>query len=187
MTAIVGLENKGKVIMGADAAATTGHYSFTQIATEKVWVSGHYIFGSCGSFRINQLLRYSMNIPQALPHDERDIDEFMVTDFMDAVKQILTEQGMLEDHRNVSTIADDSDFLVGVHGRLYLIALDFSVIRSATGYAATGSGYDLALGALHATGNISPKVAPKTRIQLALEAAAAHNAAVAAPFTILEV
>lgn len=187
MTAIVGVEHRGKVIMGADAAATTGNYSFTQIATEKVWVSGIYIFGSCGSFRINQLLRYQMNIPQALPHDERDVDEFMVTDFMDAAKQCLAEHGMVENHHNVDTIADDSDFLVGVRGRLYLVAMDFSVIRSATGYAATGSGYDLALGALYAVSNITNAPAPRTRVQLALEAAAAHNAAVAPPFTILEV
>lgn len=186
MTAIVGIETpRGGVVLGADSAMTSPNHSFTQLSTEKIWVSGEWIFGSCGSFRINQLLRYVMTIPQA--PDEVDgietLHEFMVNFFIDAVKNTLADAGMIENHREVESICDDSDFLVGVHGVLYLVQQDFSIVRSATGYSATGSGVDLALGALHAT----PTLGAKTRVTKALEAAAAHNSSVAPPFTVLEI
>ena len=180
MTAIVGVETRTGVVMGADAAASEG-YSFTTLTTEKLWISGDYIIGSCGSFRINQLLRYSVTLPQ-VPEHEEEIDQFMATHFVTAVKDVLRAHGCIEVHHDVETTCDYSDFLVGVRGRVYLVACDFAVIRSATGYMATGSGVDLALGALHATRS----GAAVTRVKKALEAAAAHNSAVAPPFVIAE-
>lgn len=186
MTAIVGVEHKGTVVMGGDAAFTDPNtHASTVLSTEKVWTDREWIFGSCGSFRIQQLIRYVMVVPQA-PDGDEDEDSFyrfMVNHLIDAMKSTLADAGMIENHHEVETICDDSEFLIGVHGRLFFVQQDFSVVRSSTGYAATGSGIDLALGALHAT----PTLNAKTRVRKALEAAAAHNAGVAPPFTILEV
>ena len=70
-------------------------------------------------------------------------------------------------------------FLVGVAGRLYTIASDYQIGTSHAGFAAVGSGYLAALGALHAT----PDRTPEDRLRLALEAAADLTSAVRLPFT----
>ena len=52
------------------------------------------------------------------------------------------------------------------------------------GYDAIGSGDNLAIGSLHTTRHLTD---PRLRVQQALEAAVAHNAAVAEPFAFVSV
>lgn len=180
MTAIVGVEGPSSVWLGADAAATWPDHSRQTLTSEKVWRHGEWVFGSCGSLRLLQLLRYALVVPQA-PDGDDDLDRFLVTDFIDAVRAILIDAGVTQSKDGVETM-DESDFVVGLRGRLYTVQGDFSVVRSTLGYAATGSGIDLALGSLYSTRGRSPRA----RVRQALEAAATHNASVAPPFTILE-
>lgn len=182
MTAIVGVETKdGRVMIGGDSAGTDPHnLGSIQIVAPKVWADGEWVFGCCGSFRVLQLLRHRLVIPQAPDGDDEELDEFLVTDFVDAVR--VAFDGVVRNKHEVEEIAD-SDFLFGIHGRLYRCEVDFGLTRSALGYQATGCGMDLSLGALYATS----KLAPRARVQRALEAAALHNAGVAAPFVIVEV
>ena len=73
------------------------------------------------------------------------------------------------------------DFLVGYAGRLFLIASDFQVGEAANGFEAVGCGMAEARGAMWvSTGK------PRKRLMSALEAAAALNAGVRGPFTIIE-
>jgi hypothetical protein len=73
-------------------------------------------------------------------------------------------------------------FLVGVRGRLFEIESDYQVGESLDGYAAIGSGDDVALGALFATHHLG--MSPEQRLTLALEAAQHHITSVRAPFLI---
>lgn len=179
MTCIIGIETDDGVVIGGDSAGTTSDFSFVQITGQKVWTDGEWTFGVCGSFRLAQLLRHALTIPQLPPGD--DLEKFLIVDFMDAVRNTIVDAGIVQSKNAIETIAD-SDFLIGVRGQLYLVQCDFSIIRSALGYYATGCGMDLALGSLHST----PHLAAKTRARKALEAAAQHNSAVAPPFIILE-
>lgn len=180
MTAIVAVEGPSSVWLGGDAAATWPDHSRQTLTSEKVWRHGEWAFGSCGSLRLLQLLRHVLVVPQA-PDSVDDLDRFIVTDFIDAVRATLLDAGVTQSKDGVETM-DESDFVVALRGRVYTVQGDFSVVRSSLGYAATGSGIDLALGSLYSTQSLSPR----TRIRKALEAAAMHNASVAPPFTILE-
>lgn len=168
MTVIAGLEHRGKVWIGGDSAGTNRLMHQQIRADKKVFVRGDFIFGFTGSFRMGQLLNHSLEIP-VRPKGKKPM-KFLVQDFTQAVRECLGKEGL------------EPRFLFGYQGKLYEIQGDYQIAKSNQGYGAVGSGRDLALGALHA----SRQKNPKKKILEALEAAAAGNAAVRGPFTILK-
>jgi hypothetical protein len=174
VTCIVGLEHDGLVYIGADSAGVAG-YSVTVRADTKVFRNSDYVMGFTGSFRMGQLLRYSLVPP--VPTDW-DVDRFMVTDFVGSVRTCLREGGYA---RNESGNESGGTFLVGISGRLYRIGDDYQIGRSADRYDAAGAGEEFALGALYGTADLEPE----ERVRLALDAAAHHSSAVSPPFHIL--
>ena len=178
MTCIVGIETDDGVVIGGDSAGVSG-YSFSVRMDEKCFVNGPFIFGFTSSFRMGQLLHWSLSPPR-LPEDDDDLDRFMVTEFVDIVRKCLIDGGYATKE---SGAEEGGTFLVGVAGRLYLIDSDYQVGRNACGYDAVGCGADIALGALHATTN---QKNAKKRILAALEAAEAHSAGVSGPFILVE-
>lgn len=180
MTCIVGIETEDGVLIGGDSAGTAG-YSQVIRADEKVWSSGEFAFGFTTSYRMGQLLRYNLSIPQT-PHpgaDQATRDKWMTTTFIDAVRECLKKGGYAKVENGVEK---GGSFLVGWRGSLYEVENDFQVGRSFDGFGATGSGYRVALGALAAsTGK------PRERVRQALEIAARYDAAVNGPFVLVEV
>lgn len=177
MTCIVGLEDKGNVYIGGDSAGVSG-LSIAIRADEKVFTNGPFLMGFTSSFRMGQLLRYKLTIPKQT-HDQDDY-EYMVTDFIDAIRKCFADNGF-------GTMADKSSnkggtFLVGYNGTLYVIYDDFQVGADACGYNSVGCGSDIAVGSLHSTAGKNPE----TRVKMALEAATFHSAGVAAPFLIIK-
>lgn len=178
MTCIVGIEHNGKVLIGGDSAGVAG-YSLTIRADEKVFTTcDTFAFGFTSSFRMGQLLRYKLQPP---PFAEGlDLDQFMATSFIDSVRKVLFDGGFIETHDGAIR---GGTFLVGVRGRLYCVGGDFQVGRSAAGYDSVGCGFELALGALHATAAVK---SARRRAEAALEAAAQFSAGVAGPFHFVE-
>ena len=174
MTCIVGVENNGRVVIGGDSAGVAG-WSVTVRADTKVFRNGTYIMGFCGSFRMGQLLRYSLipPVPQTW-----DLDRFMATDFVAAVRDCLRDGGYA---RNDSGNESGGQFLVGIQGRLYRIEADFQMGRSVDDYQAVGAGEDFARGSLHT----SAELAPGDRVTRALAAAAHHSTDVREPFHLV--
>jgi ATP-dependent protease HslVU (ClpYQ) peptidase subunit len=105
----------------------------------------------------------------------------MAVSFIDAVRSCLKEGGWArkDDERE-----EGGTFLVGVAGRLFTVHEDYQVAEAADGYAAVGSGEQVALGALYATADAA--VDPRERVLLALRAAERFNAGVRGPFICLE-
>lgn len=171
MTAIVGLVHDRRVHLGGDSAGVGG-YALTVRADAKVFTNGPYVMGFTTSFRMGQLLRWSLKAP----HPEGDLDQFMSTTFVDAVRTTLRNGGWLAKENDRE---DGGTFLVGVHGRLFTVADDFQVGEAADGYAAVGCGHHLALGALYATTAVRK---PRRRLRIALEAAERFSAGVRGPF-----
>ncbi|WP_019058154.1 hypothetical protein [Streptomyces prunicolor] len=101
----------------------------------------------------------------------------MATRFINAVRACLKDGGWA---RKDSEQEQAGVFLVGVHGRLFEIHDDYQVGEPMEGYAAVGSGDDLALGALHATAELGLK--PRERLTAALRAADHHSTYVSAPY-----
>jgi hypothetical protein len=174
VTCIVGLEHDGLVYIGADSAGVAG-YSVMVRADTKVFHNAGYVMGFTSSFRMGQLLRYSL-VPPA-PGDW-DVDRFMATEFVASVRACLRDGGYA---RNESGNESGGTFLVGIRGRLYRIGDDYQIGRSADQYCAIGAGEEYALGALYSTVDMDPE----DRVRLALEAASHHSSAVSAPFHIL--
>ena len=176
MTAIVGLVQSGSIYIGGDSAGVSGT-SLTVRADAKVFRKRRYVFGFTTSFRMGQLIRYSL----ALPKPVGNLDAFMATTFIDAVRDCLKAGGwaMKDNERE-----EGGTFLVGVKGRLYAVYDDYQVATAADGFAAVGSGDQVALGALFATADAG--LSPRRRVMSALAAAERFSAGVRGPFVCLK-
>lgn len=173
MTCIVGIAKDGIVYLAGDSALTAeeGHIYVGKRA--KVFRNGEIVIGNSGSIRIPQLLEYA-----DLPTVTEPIERYMVTEFIPALKKLLKD-----DEQKADNPMDDSAFLVGMRGHLFIVYSDFQASESALNYHAIGSASDIALGSLHTTRDSD--IAPEQRLWCALNAAHAHNYTVREPFTIL--
>jgi hypothetical protein len=183
MTCIVGVEGAEAVYVGGDSAGVTDDDLLVVRADEKVFslLSGELVLGFTDSFRMGQLLRYSLRLPKRETRDAAygsDPDRFMSTTFVDAVRACLKKGGFA---RREDEAEAGGTFLVGWRERLYEVDDDYQVGRSISGYTAVGGGAEIAFGALHATAGVESA----ERVLRALEAASAHSATVRAPFVVL--
>ena len=176
MTCIAALVHKGTVYMGGDSAGV-GSWSLTVRADEKVFKRGPFLMGFTTSFRMGQLLRYSLDAPKQ--KDGQDTYAFMVTDFIDAVRKCLKDGGYAKKDNEVES---GGTFLVGYRGRIFKVDSDYQVGEAADGFDAAGCGCEIASGALYATS----RQAPRRRIETALAAAERLCAGVRGPFTVLK-
>lgn len=177
MTCIIGWVENNKVWVGGDSAGVGGLKIRTR-ADSKVFKNGEMLFGFTSSFRLGQLLRYSLEIPEQ-PRKKDDY-EYMCTDFINAVSEMLERKKYAKVSDNEISIGF---FLVGYKGKLYEIQSDLQVTKPTLNYEAVGCGADIAMGALYALKD--HKIKPKEKITKALEAACEFSAGVRAPFTIL--
>ena len=182
MTCIVGLNAKGKIWIGGDSAGTDENLLRVVRRDSKVFKLGtQFIIGYAGSFRFGQLLRYKF-VPPEKPEDKDDY-EYMVVDWMDALRSVLKDSGFTKIDDN-SEAFEDSQALIGYNGRLYGLEEDLQIGELILPYAAYGCGSDFAFGSMNTSFQLSKRMSPRKRVQLALEAAAAFCAGVCPPFTI---
>lgn len=176
MTCIVGIVgDDGEVWIGADSAGTDGWLGQTIRADSKVFTVGPFILGFTSSFRMGQLLRYSLSIAEQT--SQQTDDQYMCTTFIDAVRKTLREGGYMETKYGVE---EGGSFLVGYRGTLYEVHSDFQVGIPVDQYAAIGCGGDFAVAVLDVLDGD-----PEYRIMQALGVAAYRSAGVAEPFTVL--
>lgn len=174
MTCIVGFVEGDTVWMGGDSAGVAG-YDLTVRADQKVFRNGPMLFGFTTSFRMGQLLRYALTIPD---HDPRIGDEkYMSTTFVNAVRECLKNNGWAEKHNEQER---GGHFLVGYKGRLFKVESDYQVGIPLDGYDATGCGEQIARGALFATAHLNGR----DRVEMALKAAERCSAGVRGPFHV---
>lgn len=183
MTAIAGFVDSDKTVwIGGDSAGGFGD-TLTVRTDSKVFRRGAFLFGFTSSFRMGQLLRYKLEIPTR--SDGQDVEEYMATSFVDAVRQCLKDGGYA---RKDSERESAGTFLVGHSGRLFVIDADYQVGETRDGYDACGCGTDAVLGALHATRTTAEyfggRIDPFVRMQLALAAAERHCSGVRSPFIV---
>ena len=182
MTCIVGIAHEGQVWIGGDSCGWTSSTVIAR-ADEKVFRNGAYLMGFTSSFRMGQLLRYRLEVEAP---DTWDVRRFMVVTFVDAVRQCLKDGGYAgtssDDSGGPSGSEEGGTFLVGVGGQLFTIDSDYQVGIAHDGYAAVGSGEQVALGSLYTTRGWTD---PERRIQVALEAAAHTCPGVRGPFTVV--
>lgn len=177
MTCVVGLVDNGKVWIGADSLSADG-YSMTIRRDPKVFRNGQMLFGFTSSWRMGQLLRFSLAIPA--PSKGQDVDAYMATTFVNAVRECLRTGGYA---RKKDEVESAGTFLVGYEGRLMRVESDYQVGENVDPFDACGAGQDVALGAFYATAGLR-RMTPRRRLLVALKAAQRFSAAVREPFLI---
>jgi len=175
MTCIVGLRAAGRVWLGGDRAAVDQSHYLSRCEQPKIFRRGEMILGYTSSFRMGQLLQFRLAVPDC--PDEQPLDEFMCTKFVDAVRTCLKDGGYTKVEHSRETIGT---FLVGFRGQLYVVDDDYNVRRDGA-FMAVGSGVSVALGALYATTDRTPR----ERLLSALRAASEFVTTVRPPFDIL--
>lgn len=176
MTCVIGLIDKDKIYMGADSAGVSG-LGLSIRADQKVFIKGDFIMGFTASFRMGQLLQYNLQIPSH--HRGTDSFEYMVTSFVNAVRECMKNGGFAEKKDEKEKAGT---FMVGHQGRLFRIDSDYQVAENVLPYDAIGCGENIALGALFVSGHLKPK----ERILRALEASEQFSSGVRRPFVIRE-
>lgn len=174
MTCIAGLVDGSDIWIGGDSACVNG-WNLTVCRDPKVFQRGEFLFGATSSFRMMQLIQYSLKI---VPQKARQsMDAYLRTVFVDALRECLSGGGYATKKNEVETAGT---FLVGYRGRLFRVDSDYQVLESRDAYNAVGCGSNYALGALHATKGAQAK----SRILTALRAAERMSAGVRGPFTV---
>lgn len=166
-------------MIGGDSGAASPEGGIWERADRKVFCNGPYAMGFTSSFRMGQLLRYRLEAPIPSHDDLDDMDRFMATTFIDAVRRVLRDGGFAKVAEGQE---EGGQFLVGIAGRLYDIGEAYDIGRNSCGYNAVGGGADLAFGSLHTTAMFD--ISPKDRIEYSLNAAAEFNTGVIPPFVV---
>lgn len=177
MTLIIGIIKNDKVYLGADSAGVGG-LDVTVRKDPKVFKNGNFLIGCTSSFRMIQLLRFSLNPPKR--HPDKDVYEYMCTDFINAVRNCFKDGGYNALNSNVES---GGVFIVGYEKRLFKIESDYQVGESFELFSAVGCGDSYALGALMA---IDENIDPIERIKKALEIGVHRSGGIRPPFVILE-
>ena len=174
MTCIIGLEQDGKAYVGADSASVTRQLDMRVTMVPKVFKNGKFIIGYTTSFRMGQLLQFVK-----LPPCKKPTEEYMINNFIDAIRSEFKKKGYSEIDNNVER---GGQFIVGIKGYIYEIGSDFQVQRYVDGVASCGCGDEYAYGAMKALENLKPE----KRIKKSLEIVSYYSSGVRAPFTVLK-
>ena len=178
MTCVAGIALDGKVTIGADSASGTGNgWGIRATAVPKVFHKGPMLMGYTSSFRMGQLLRHKLVLPEQESEDDL---QYMVVRFIEAVRECLKAGGYTEVDNNRES---GGVFLVGYKGVLYRVSSDFQVIPYKDGLAACGCGESYALGAMYALEGKDPKYI----VEMGLCAAEYFSGGVLGPFTALQI
>jgi len=172
-TCVVGLVENGVVYMGADCAGVS--YPYVRLRKDpKLFRKDTMLIGFTSSFRMGQVLRYSLVLPK---YDDRiDPLEYVSTSLINAIRSAFKDGGVAQKDKEVESCGD---FLIGFKGRLFGIFSDYQVGECMENYDAVGCGRDYALGSLYST---VTEANAKIRVEKALEVAAYFSAGVRGPF-----
>jgi len=145
MTCIVGLKTSAGIWMGCDSLVTDGSDSVTA-SEKKVFRKGDLLIGVSGSVRFWNILQTSLPAFEVGAIDEH---EYLVDVFVRSVRSALREGGALSKEDGLTDA--EGDMLVAVRGRLFMVGSDMSVLEPEDDWAATGTGFRLALGSMYST------------------------------------
>lgn len=167
MTVIASIIDNGTIWMASDQQSS----GWAKLIHEcfKVFRNGDFLIGVSGNVRIINLLRHSFEPPKR--HPDVDIEKFMATEFVNAMRLCLQNGGQLENSKGVESAWQE--IIVGHQGKIFIVASDFSVVPLKAPWMATGSGDAVALGSLWATSTL--EWTPEQRLENAVQAAIAMD------------
>lgn len=182
MTSIVGyIDRKNKkAYIGGDTQGSSSSIKMDR-KDIKVFEKEGILFGFTTSYRMGQLIKYSLNIPRIL--SKEDEHEYMVARFIPELIKLYDESKYLQkDHQGQ---AQGGIFIAIVNDRLFEIESDFQVNEPNYDYTSVGCGFKLCLGSLFTTYKMK-NMTVKEKVELALESAIEFDPYVGKRITILE-
>jgi hypothetical protein len=178
MTCVVGSIDGRKLILAADSAGGNGDEIYT-LPARKVFAVGPYLFGVCGSYRLAQVLRYRIELPD--PPESADLEAFLVRDLIPALRRAVEQENVVG--CGSCSLGQKTCLLLGCRGELWHVGPDFTVLQESP-FAAIGSGRLRAYGALHALHAAGVEPAER-RLELTLAATAAYTSSVRPPWQFI--
>jgi len=147
------------------------------LSDPKIFQNGEMLIGFCGSFRMGQLLEYSLVVPGRM--ENQSTGDYLYNSFIDAVKSSFHIGGFGGSNPN----RGGDYFLIGYREEIYIVQEDYAVLHAVDDFAAIGEGEEPANAVLYATRNIDmPAI---ERLSMALDAASYQIASVKPPFHFL--
>jgi len=170
MTTILAIQQKGKVLFGADSQVTAGngriqrHKEMIKISTR-----GPFIIAGSGECAPCDIAQHIWQQPRPQGGEWSDLYHFMIAKVVPSLKACFKENEYKWD------VEDDESkfcFLIAIGGQVFELADDMSISLTDTGFYGVGSGSSYAIGALEAGASLSE----------ALEIAARNDAYTSGPF-----
>lgn len=175
MTSIVAYKKEDTIIIGGDSAAS-GNNRIVSRKDKKVFKRRGIAFGFAGSFRIGQLIKYSLKIPKRPTHMYNE--EYIFNCLIGEIFKLLKLNKLVKKNQM------DCNILIGYGKQIYKVDSDFQVEIADDNYAAIGDGADIALGALFVLKDT--ELTPEEKLEKALYASARYCTTVSPPFYYVE-
>jgi len=165
MTIIAAYEEGNKYWIASDSVGSDGSMKYEY--GNKLISRGDYIIAFSWSYRVADIIKECKGFPQKLS----GLKELRI--IRDIIKNAILDDGLIGDDGNVSrrsTASGHPFYLVIISpSGIYTIENDYQIHKISTGYAAAGSGQEVATGSLYTSKKL--KINGKKAIQLAVKAA----------------
>lgn len=166
MTVLCAVRDGKTVALAADSQTSTGNLVMN--LGEKIWRTttggADWLLAGTGKVRIAQVVRYQFSPPHG---DETDLMRYLVTTFVPALRTVLA--GANVEYKLNEVTSTDAAFIAARHGRIFSISHDYCVVEHSADRWASGSGMELALGAMHASSAKTPADIAHAGVAAAIE------------------
>lgn len=178
----------GKTIMACDSFSGNANVGGAS-STSKVFYVGppgrKLLIGMAGSWRAANILRHYLILPE-IPTAFGELNNYMNTTFVDAVRKTMKEHGFLKNENGVESI--DTSMLIAIDDQIYSMSDDFAITQNQYSFDAIGANWPLTMGALliATVAAARCKLPAKKIAWYALHAASEFTVLVRAPYRVYE-
>jgi len=174
MTTLAAIQGDGWSVIGCDSRASDEDGRFMDLATHKIVDNNGVLIAVSGASRGGNIAQFGWKPP--VPTRSEDLDIFMTKKFIPSLRKAFVDAGF-EGKEDGDAAWHDSNLIVSVRGVIYPIFNDYSWDREARNVYYSGSGGDLALGALEALSfqKVKTPEAAEKVLRRAIEIACKHD------------
>lgn len=175
MTTLAGIQGKNWCMIGADSQISLGNRIVA--GGTKVIEQHGLVIATCGEVRGMNLIRYNVSPPSP----SSDGEQYIITELVPTIRKEFIDHGYLisEMHplsSDITSVGGDVESLIAFQGVIYNVNSDFSVVTDSRGIYASGSGGNIALGALDILWKSGgTKAQARIAIRKAIETAAKYD------------
>lgn len=184
MSCVVGFKEKetGQLFFGADSISIQPDDLTTiERRDEKIFVKDNILFGTVGSCRMSQVLRYVFKIPEK-PEEMSDI-EYMCSIFVRDLISCFKDSDAIQFENNEVRLS--GEIMIGFNKEIYIISSDFQVVLESGDFHSIGCASSFSQGAFFALKESGSNLNIENQIIIALRSADEYSAGVKSPFRII--